>query len=220
MLRNLFAVLSIAAAASVAGSAEARIDAEARGRDGAPPGFSALAATLAASPPLSGMRRDGGDVTVAALGAAIYPAELLPGRYGHVRIEDGAEVVLSSGAYAIESLSVGAGAVVWFDPFDATGDKAVEVVSVRVSRRLAVGTAAEFALIDPQMATTRDVEITVMQTRRLTIPPQAVVRGTLLAPKAKVRFREGSRLEGAVYAHRVHVDRGVVVRYHPRPEDD
>jgi hypothetical protein len=212
MSRKRLAAVWLVVAASSLGSAHARL---VRG-----PCCDLLPGAIAEAPPLNGMRRAGDDVTVVALGVAVYPAELLPGRYGDVRVEAGAEIVLGSGTYAIDSLSLGTGAVVWFAPFDATGDEAVDAVSLRVMGKLDVGSAAEFALLDPDSATTRDVEITVFGGGRLTIPAQAVVRGTLLAPRAKVTFRQGSRLEGAVYAHRVHVDPGVDVRYHPRPEDD
>lgn len=164
--------------------------------------------------PLSGMSEHDGQVLVRAIGGGVYPADLPPGSYGTVRLEPGAEIVLSSGEYFIETLSVGAGATVWLDAFDVSGDDRIDSILVRVARKLDVAEGAELAILDPTVTSTRNIEITVLQRNHLTIPPNAIVRGTLLAPQAKVTFQEGSRLEGAVYADRVRLYPGVVVVYH------
>jgi hypothetical protein len=134
-----------------------------------------------------------------------------------LRVESGAEVVLSSGNYSIDSLLIGQDGIVWLDPYDRTGDGAVDPVVVK-AHKLDVDRGAEFAIIDPFHASTRDVEITVLQHGRIKIPSNAVVRGTLLAPKAKVTFQEGSRLEGAVFAESVRLDPGVEIEFHERAE--
>jgi len=183
------------------------------------PSLGAMVRHFSEPPPLTGMRRSRANVVVEAVGGGVYPADLPPGTYRTVRVEPGAEVVLSSGVYSIDSLLVGEDGIVWLDAYDLTGDDAVDPVAVTV-RKLEVGRGAEFAIIDPFNASTRDVEITVLQNGRLKIPSNAVVRGTLLAPKAKVTFKEGSRLEGAVFAKSVQLDPGVEIEFHERAETD
>lgn len=174
----------------------------------APPARTAL--------PLNGLSRTGNDVTVAAVDGGAYPADLRPGHYGRVRIEAGAEIVLTSGEYSFDALVVAEGAVVWLDPCDAAGDEGNDPIALRVLRDFEIGPGAEFAFIDPATNSTRDIEIMVLRKGRLTIPEDAIVRGTLLAPRAKVTFREGSRLEGAVFADRLRFEPGVAVVYHER----
>jgi len=183
------------------------------------PSLGAMVRHFSEPPPLTGMRRTKANVVVEAIGGGVYPADLPPGTYRTVRVEPGAEVVFSSGAYSIDSLLVGEEGIVWLDAYDLTGDEAVDPISVTV-RKLEVDRGAEFAIIDPFNSSTRDVEITVLQHGRLKIPSNAVVRGTLLAPKAKVTFQEGSRLEGAVFAQSVQLDPGVEIELHDRAEVD
>ncbi len=214
MLRTLrlgFSVPTLCAAVWLSQSSTAHVgSARARAKMDA----SGLTLVRSTPSPLSGMTEHEGQVLIRAIGGGAYPADLPPGAYGTVRLEPGAEIVLSSGDYFIEALEVGAGATVWLDAFDVTGDDRIDSVRVRVTRRLDVAEGAELAILDPTVTSTRHIEITVLQRNHLTIPSNAVVRGTLLAPQAKVTFREGSRLEGAVYADRVRLDPGVVVVYH------
>ncbi|MBW2582180.1 MAG: tandem-95 repeat protein, partial [Deltaproteobacteria bacterium] len=43
---------------------------------------------------------------------------------------------------------------------------------------------------------------------------RGVFRGTLVAPRAKVEFEKDSRLEGAVYAKKIYLDKGVSFQFH------
>lgn len=221
MRRHRLLSIALCAAACLPGSgSRAHVDdGNTIGDSGGLPSLGAMVRHFSEPPPLTGLRRNKAGVVVEAIGGGVYPADLPPGTYGSVRVESGAEVVLSSGAYSIDSLLVGQDGIVWLDAFDVTGDGAVDPVVV-TARKFEVERGAEFAIIDPINASTRHVEITVLQNGRIKIPSDAVVRGTFLAPKAKVTFQEGSRLEGAVFAERVRLDPGVEVEYHDRAGAD
>jgi hypothetical protein len=221
MRRYLLLLFAICTALCLSGSGPAAHvdDGNTIGEIGGLPSLGAMVRHFSEPPPLTGMRRNKANVVVEAIGGGVYPADLPPGTYHTVRIEPGAEVVLSSGAYSIDSLLVGQDGIVWLDAYDLTGDGVVDPVIV-TARKLDVDRGAEFAIIDPFNASTRHVEITVLQHGRITIPSDAVVRGTLLAPNAKVTFQEGSRLEGAVFAESVRLDPGVEIEFHDRAEAD
>ena len=75
------------------------------------PGLYALVWHFSQPSPLNGLKIADGSVLVAAGLPGVYPADLPPGNYLTVQLEQGADVVLSSGEYHIQTLVLGAGAL-------------------------------------------------------------------------------------------------------------
>ncbi|MHC4320938.1 MAG: hypothetical protein ACYST3_01550, partial [Planctomycetota bacterium] len=125
--------------------------------------------------------------------------------YGKVSVGKGAELLLVGGDYFIEELYVDDDATIWFDPADGP-------ITLNVKKKLDLGESIEMKLSSGR---TRDITINVLQEEeQIIIGSGTIVRGTLVAPYAKVAFKECSRLEGACYAEFICLDKGVITKYH------
>ncbi|MBW2059143.1 MAG: DUF1565 domain-containing protein [Deltaproteobacteria bacterium] len=130
-----------------------------------------------------------------------HTLNLPEGSYGTVRVKRGATLRLSSGVYNMRRLYLYRGATL---SVDLSGGP----VTINVVKRLRIGMRAR---VNIESGSTRDVTFNVLGSTgrcrrdRIRIAPFAEFRGTLVAPRSRVRLGFRSELEGAVYAKRIYV---------------
>ncbi|CAB1083455.1 hypothetical protein D1AOALGA4SA_11018, partial [Olavius algarvensis Delta 1 endosymbiont] len=136
------------------------------------------------------------------------PIDLAPGSYGRVRVDKGAILRLAGGEYAIRELDVGDRALILIQG----------PVEIHLLKNLDIDDYVEWMITGSTPI--RDVKI-YLHGKKAEIDDHAVIRGTLIAPRAKVRFKKFSRLHGAVYARKIDLAEGVYVfhqdEHHPQP---
>lgn len=129
---------------------------------------------------------------------------LVPGSYGRVEVKKGAALQFNAGPYFLRELKTDDSAILTFDVSNGR-------IELNVVKKLEFGKDAELKITG---ANTRDVLINYAGKKEVEIEDRGVFRGTLLAPKATVEFETDSRLEGAVYARKIYLDKGVSFYYH------
>ena len=134
--------------------------------------------------------------------------DLIPGAYGRLLLQTGAEVRLRPGVYTFREIVAGAGSLLSFDTEGGT-------VTVDIVRSLELGEQAELRL---QRGISADVRLNVQG--QVSIGGGAIVRGTLTAPSATVVLPHGARLEGSLYARQIRVRPGASFHAHRSILDD
>jgi RHS repeat-associated protein len=129
---------------------------------------------------------------------------LAPGSYGRVEVKDGATVHLSSGDYYFVEFDTDEFARVIFT---ITGDPAI----INVIEKLDIDEDVDMQIIG---GGTRDVYFNYSGTKEIEIENRGLLLGTLNAPRAKVEFEKGSRLEGAVHARKIYLEKDVSFQFH------
>ena len=129
------------------------------------------------------------------------PLDLEPGSYGRIRVDKGAVLRLAGGEYAIKELD--------------TGDHALILiqgpVEIHVQKNLDIDDYVEWMITGA--TSTRDVNV-YLHGKKAEIDDHAIIRATLVAPRAKVKFKKNSRLHGAVFARKIDLDEGVALFHH------
>jgi len=129
------------------------------------------------------------------------PLDLEPGSYGRIRVDKGAVLRLAGGEYAIKELD--------------TGDHALILiqgpVEIHVRKNLDIDDYVEWMITGE--TSTRDVKV-YLHGKKAEIDDHAVIRATMIAPRAKVKFKKYSRLHGAVFARKIELDEGVYLYSH------
>jgi len=132
---------------------------------------------------------------------------LSPGSYGRIKVRACADLYLSSGDYYIDELDTDPQAIVWVD---LTGGP----ITINVVTELDIDDGVAIIIRPEDSGTTTDITINALQEEKIEIEYDATLRGTLIAPNAKVKFEDNSSLEGAVYAREISLDSGVSFIHH------
>ena len=136
------------------------------------------------------------------------PFTLEPGTYGELLVSEGSEIILKTGEYFFDSLHIELNATVFFDV-----DENMKI-TVNVVKVFEVLEGAKFEIAPECKGTTRDIHINIMDKGNINIRPYASLCGIFVAPDAKITFQEHSRLEGAVYARFISLEKDVRIEYH------
>ena len=130
-----------------------------------------------------------------------------PGSYGKVKLKDHAELHLSSGDYYIKEFHAHHNAAILIDLSKGP-------IFINVEKKLHVDKYFEIRIDPLESGTTKDIFINIREKKNVTIKKGSIVRGTIVAPNAEVKFKDGCQLEGAVYAKKISIDKDVRIRYH------
>jgi RHS repeat-associated protein len=127
-----------------------------------------------------------------------------PGAYGRVEVKRGATLQFTAGSYFLRELKTDDAAILIFDVSE-------DVSELNVAKKLEFGKDADLRIIK---GSTRAVLINYAGKKDVEIEDRCILRGTLVAPRARVELEKGSRLEGAVYARKIYLDPGVSFQFH------
>lgn len=150
------------------------------------------------------------DVSAKTAGAAGYG--LPRGEYGTVKVAAGAKLILRGDGgkgYSFRDLLLEDGATVLFDTSSGA-------VTVHVEHGLKVGSNVAMTVASVA-GSTRDVAVNIGVRGKVDVGKNARVIGTWVAPSASVTLGAGSRLDGALYAEMVTMEKGSIVEQHEEP---
>jgi len=166
---------------------------------------------------LSGQLIEGADLMAIALPALSFSAAgpdlevsestsmtLAPDAYGHLKLKKGAAVSLSSGTYYFVKFEI-------YEFASATLDVSGGAIQINIVDKFKIKEDVTMQIVGdgPQ-----DVLFNFSGNDKVEVGDRSVLRGILTAPSAKVEFSKGSRLEGAVYADSIHLEKGASFRHY------
>jgi len=129
---------------------------------------------------------------------------LAPGSFGRVAVKKGATLHLAAGSYFLRELKADDSAIL-------NCEASAGPIELNVVKKLEFG---KNAVVQITGGDTRDVSLNYVGKKDVKIGDRGVLRGTLVAPGAKIEFKKDARFQGAVYAKRIYLDKGVSFQFH------
>jgi cytoskeletal protein CcmA (bactofilin family) len=129
---------------------------------------------------------------------------LEPGSYGRIKVRKYATLNLSAGEYFFRVLDTGPHTVI---NIDLQGG----AVTINVKYKLDID---DYVEVRPHSGVSRDLTFNCLTRGQINIQKHARVWGTIIAPRGKVKFKNGSSIQGAVYARKISMDKKTHFAFH------
>lgn len=123
---------------------------------------------------------------------------IAPGSYGRLMVNKGAAVNLSSGTYFFVNFEIDESALV---TLDVSGG----AIQINVTHKINFKNNVAMTIVG---GNSDKVHYNYRGTGKVKVEDHAVLRGILTAPLASIEFENDSRLEGAVYADSIQLEKG------------